>query len=115
MTGRRIELGAGDGECWWGAEGRLALKSGMTGGGLLCSRDSMAETRLKANLPASGEERSSSDEQAAQSPQDAHLGHSREAEAKQEDEVGEAAEPGLAKVLDPYSAFVTPFEWVGRH
>lgn len=53
MTGRKIELGAGAGECWWDAEGGRS-ESRVTPGGLLRSRDSVAETLRRANLPASG-------------------------------------------------------------
>lgn len=114
VTGRKIELGAGAGECWWDAEGGRS-ESRVTPGGLLRSRDSMAETLRRANLPASGGACSSSEERPARSPQDACLGNSREAEAKQGDEGEGAAGPGSAKASDHDNAFVTPFEWVARH
>lgn len=53
VTGRKIELGAGAGECCWDAEGGRS-ESRVTPGGLLRSRDSMVETLRRANLPASG-------------------------------------------------------------
>lgn len=90
-------------------------ESRVTPGGLLRSRDSMAETLRRANLPASGGACSSSEERPARSPQDARLGNSREAEAKQGDEGEGAAGPGSAKASDRDNAFVTPFEWVARH
>lgn len=115
VAGRKIELGAGAGECWWDAEGGRS-ESRVTPGGLLRSRDSMAETLRRANLPASGGGAcSSSEERPARSPQDARLGNSREAEAKQGDEGEGAAGPGSAKASDHDNAFVTPFEWVARH